>query len=172
MIFTFINSQVFALKDEAKPEDYYSDSKKGYWWYEDPLKEEKKEKKQEKRETEKSAIFIPSLKDFSYDKLINMHPDEFKPLMAAFLKKAVQTPSEDNVREYYIIQDIARRKSLAFANVASYTVQKYQELNVEKDNPIASPGRNALTRMINTEVKNTIERSVNDFALLYFYSPT
>ena len=64
-----------------------------------------------------------------------------------FQKKAVMSPTEANVREYYSIQDIARRKSLAFANVTAAVMQKHPELSLAKDYPTATPGRSALTRL-------------------------
>ena len=100
-----------------------------------------------------------------------MHPDRLKELLNKFLKQAVQSPTEQHVRDYYVLQDIARRKALAFANVAAYVWQKYPELNVEKDNPIAIPGRVAKARLELNEVRNTIMDAKDDFALIYFYSP-
>ncbi|MEW6418631.1 MAG: conjugal transfer protein TraF [Nitrospirota bacterium] len=142
--------------------------KRGWWWYEKgPEKEKKGERESEKPEKR----LLPSLKDYTYEQLWNMHPDDFQPLLMDFQKKAVMSPTEENVRDYYVIQDIARRKSLAFANVASYVVQKYLELYVGKDYPVATPGRNALVRQ-SEEAESFIRNGENDFALLYFYSPT
>jgi conjugal transfer pilus assembly protein TraF len=87
---------------EGKP--YYSDIKRGWWWYErapekekkvedSTLKEERESEKQEKR-------ILPSLKDYTYEQLWNMHPDDFQPLLMEFQKKAVMSPTEENVREY------------------------------------------------------------------------
>jgi conjugal transfer pilus assembly protein TraF len=160
--------------EEGKP--YYSDIKRGWWWYEKAPEKEKKaevptlrgERKSEKPEKR----ILPSLKDYTYGQLWNMHPDDFQPLLMDFQKKAVMSPTEENVRDYYVIQDIARRKSLAFANVASYVVQKYPGLYVGKDYPVATPGRNALVRQQLEEIEGVIRSGENDFALLYFYSPT
>lgn len=156
----------FTLR-EGKP--YYSDVKRGWWWYERAPEKEKKEEREPERAEKR---ILPSLKDYTYEQLWNMHPDDFQPLLMDFQKKAVMSPTEENVREYYVIQDIARRKSLAFANVASYVVQKYPELYVGKDYPVATPGRNALVRQQLEEIGNVIRSGENDFALIYFYSPT
>lgn len=147
--------------------DYYTNSKRGYWWYEDPIKEEKKQEKKEEK-----VRVLPSMKDYSYEQLWNMHPDDFQALLMEFQKKAVQSPTEDNVVEYKTIQDIARRKALAYANVDAYVTQKYPEFNVGKDYPVAIPGRNALTMQMEKEKENKIMNEKNDFALLYFYSPS
>lgn len=167
-------TQVFA--DNKKSEGYYSDRKTGYWWYQDPQKEEKKEKKEEKKEKQEKEKdkkrSLPSLKDFTYEQLWNMHPDDFQSLLMDFQKKAVMTLKPEDVYEYYVVQDLARRKSLAFANLASYTIQRHPELDVGKDYPIVFPGRNAYIRMMDDERKAVIASSRDDFGLLYFYSPT
>jgi conjugal transfer pilus assembly protein TraF len=76
------------------------------------------------------------------------------------------------VAEYYYVQDIARRKSLAFANVTAAIMQKYPELSVAKDYPIATPGRSALTRSEREEITKKIRGSGADYGLIYFYSPS
>lgn len=149
------------------PKQYYRDYKRGWYWYE---QEKAKPKKDEK--TEKPKHRIPSMKDYTIEVLWNMHPDDFQPLLLDFQKKAVMNPSEQNVKEYYDIQDIARRKSLAFSNATAYVMQKYPELNVANDYPTATPGRAALTRMQSGEIKGKLTRAKGDFGLIYFYSPS
>ena len=150
---------------------YYRDSKHGWWWYEKDPEKLEEEKKDEPPSTVKPKK-LPSLKDYSMKELWNMHPDEFEPLLKGFLKKAVQSPTEENVKEYYVVTDVARRKSLAFTNVAAFVWQKYPELSTAKDYPVAAPGRNAFVRQSLTEVETTIRNAQADFALLYFFSPT
>jgi hypothetical protein len=43
-----------------------------------------------------------------------MHPDDFEKFAESLKKKAVRNPSEENVKEYYEVQEIARKKALAF----------------------------------------------------------
>lgn len=142
-------------------------SKRGWWWYErEPKKkEEDKDKTQEDRK-------LPSLSEHTPEELWSMHPDDFQALLMAFQKKAVMFPTVENVKEYFTIQDIARRKALAFANVAAMVVQKYPELSLERDYPNALPGKAAKTREQSAEVGRKIDQSKENFALLYFYSPT
>jgi conjugal transfer pilus assembly protein TraF len=157
----------------ANEEDlsYYRDSKHGWWWYEKDPEKPKKEEKDEPAAFAKTKK-LPSLKDYSMEELWKMHPDDFEPLLRGFLKKAVQAPTEENVKEYYTVTDIARRKSLAFTNVAAFVWQKYPELSTAKDYPVAAPGRNAFVRQSLSEVETTINNAQTDFALLYFFSPT
>ena len=106
------------------------------------------------------------------DQLWDMHPDDFQALLTDFQKKAVWRPTPENVEEYYYVQDIARRKALAFTNVAEYVMQKDPELSLSKDYPTVVPGQNALVRSREGEVKERIMQAKGDYGLLYFYSPT
>ena len=153
----------------SQESDYYRDMKKGWWWYQDPPKEAGKEKKKEP-EQEKKTRRIPSMKDYSQEQLWKMHPDDFQELLMDFQKKAVMQLSEDSVNEYLIMQDIASKRSLAYANVAAYVQQKNPELGVPEYS-LATPGMVASTRMQNDEVERRIRAAKDDYALLYFYSP-
>jgi conjugal transfer pilus assembly protein TraF len=114
---------------------YYTDSGKGWWWYQkEPDKKDEKEPKKAKMKK------VPALSDYSYDEIWNMHPDDFEKFAEGLKRKAVQNPSEENVKDYYEVQEIARKKALAFTNVAQYVWQKYPELTTAKDYPIATPG--------------------------------
>jgi conjugal transfer pilus assembly protein TraF len=148
---------------------YYKDYKRGWYWYE---REKEKPKKEESKGDAALQHRMPTLADYTAEVLWNMHPDDFQPLLIDFQKKAVMSPTENNVAEYYYIQDIARRKSLAFANVTAMVMQKYPELSVAKDYPTATPGRGALTRLEQEEIAKKIRGSRADYGLIYFYSPT
>jgi conjugal transfer pilus assembly protein TraF len=156
--------------DNGKTQDYYKDIRHGWWWYEKEP-EKSRDNKDEKRD-DSGQRKLPSLKDYSKEQLWNMHPDDFKLLRDEFLKKAVQAPTEENVREFYIVNDIARRKALAFTNVTGYVMQKYPDLSVNKDYPVAVPGMNALTKQKTEEIERVIRSEQDDFGLLYFHSPT
>ena len=158
-----------ALSDQPteKGKPFYEDNKRGWYWY-----EKQKPKEPEPKEEPVVPHRLPSLKDYTPDTLWNMYPDDFQALLMDFQKKAVMAPTEPNVREYYYIQDIARRKSLAFANVTATVMQKYPELSVSKDYPVTTPGRNALTRQERDEIARKIKDVWGNYALLFFYSHT
>jgi len=154
---------------------YYSDQKRGFWWYDDPKPEEKKEEAKVPEvavQSPKKERRLPKLKDYPVEQLYKMHPDDFVALLNDFEKKAVMDPSEENLHDYYVVQDIARRKSLAFANTASYVWQKYPELTVNKDAPTTTPGRNAAMKLRTDDVDNKLIAERDDFGLIYFFSPT
>jgi conjugal transfer pilus assembly protein TraF len=101
-----------------------------------------------------------------------MYPDDFQELLNVLQKKAVQTPTEQNIMEYLTMQDIARRKALAYTNATMYVTQKYGELfNVNHVYPTAGPGITARVRMQQNEIFQTISRAGNDHALIFFVSP-
>ncbi|MDD2737273.1 MAG: conjugal transfer protein TraF, partial [Desulfuromonadaceae bacterium] len=63
---------------------YYTDSSKGWWWYQkEPDKQADKTEK--KKKPAKSA---PSLKEYTYEQIWEMHPDQFQEFAEALKKKA------------------------------------------------------------------------------------
>jgi len=84
------------------------------------------------------------------------------------MKKAVQRPTEKNIFEYLTIQDIARRKSLAYASVMSYVVQKHPELSTKTVYPVTTPGQAAVVSMRTREQDQTIRGGEDRFALIMF----
>ncbi len=143
---------------------YYTDSGKGWWWY-----QKEPEKKQGKANEPKKAKRVPALSDYSYDEIWNMHPDDFEKFAEGLKRKAVQNPSEENVKDYYEVQEIARKKALAFTNVAQYVWQKYPELTTAKDYPIATPGNLSRVNQIQEEKNRKLRDNREEFALVYFY---
>jgi len=145
---------------------YYQDVKHGgWWWY-----EQDQEKKKEDDKENKPKHFLPSMKDYTNDQLWTMHPKDFQPLLDAFLDKAVQYPTEENVAEYYRIQDIARSRANAFVNVATLVWQKHPELTLVDESPTNTPGRKAMLRLRAGEIHDTLfASSKKDYALIYFY---
>ena len=107
--------------------------------------------------------------DYTYDEIWNMHPDDFERFGESLKKKAVQNPSEENVKDYYEVQEIARKKALAFTNVAQYVWQKYPELTTARDYPIATPGNLSRVNQIKEEKTRKLRDNKEEFALVYFY---
>lgn len=149
---------------------YYRDAKKGWWWYQDPPWEEKKEERKEEPKQVEKGRRIPAMKNYTPEQLWRMHPDDFQSLLMDFQKKAVMRLDEESTMEYLTMQDIARKRSLAFANVAAYVQQKNPALTLPEYS-LATPGMIAATRMRSEEMENRIRQAESDFALLYFQSP-
>lgn len=156
---------------------YYDESGKGWWWYDrdKPAEEQtqtpepKKNPTPPKQETKKTFDRDVSLAQFSYDDVWNMHPDDFYELQEALKKKAVQYPTEANMRDYYEAQEIARKKAMAFTSSAQYVWQKYPELSgVAAAYPSTVPGDLARVGMIKDEKRKTLQSAQDRFALIYF----
>lgn len=156
------------IPDDKKDsrEWFFDDTRRGFYWY------EKEAEQIEKTAEEEKVRILPSLSDYSPEDLWNMHPDNFQALLTVIQKKAVMKPTEQNVYDYLSIQDTARRRALAYTNVVSYVTQKYPELSMNADYPITSPGRNALVKQRKGSMEDKIHESVDNFALMYFYSTT
>jgi len=142
---------------------FYQGRKQGWYWYQkEPVKAKKQKPELHPRRK------LPKLSDYTMEQLWNMYPDDFQALLKIFMKKAVQRPSEKNVLEYLTIQDIARRKSLAYASVTSYVEQKHPELSNKTVYPVTAPGRAALASMRAREQDETILSGQKRFALIMF----
>lgn len=154
--------------------DYYSDSKQGWWWYDrDKKQEETAEEKapDEAPKQQKKAKKYPSLKEYTYEQVWDMDPAEFQELFDGFRAKAVRRPTEANVKEYYQVSEIARKKALAFTNTSDYVWQKYPELSVKADYPITPPGMIAKSSMEKKERKQVLQQNRDNFALVVFTKP-
>jgi conjugal transfer pilus assembly protein TraF len=151
------------LPPEKKDEGYYRDRKRGWYWYEI---EKKKEEEKKKPEEELASV---SLKNYTIDEVWNMHPDRFSKLLDDLKKKAVMMPTEESVLEYYIIQDIARRKSLAFASTAGFVLQKNPELAGDELSN-SGPARDTRTAMNVAELMAVLESYRNDYGIVFFSS--
>jgi conjugal transfer pilus assembly protein TraF len=144
------------------------DIRRGWWWYEEDSPK-KSDQPQEQKITKPSRV-LPSLKDYTAEQLWNMHPDDYQPLIKEFLKKAVQTPTLENVREFYVLVDIARMKAHVFQNIAGAAWQKYPELSLNSEIPLSTYGRAVKSKMQRNEVIGKISSASQDFALIYFYA--
>lgn len=147
---------------------FYDQARQGWFWYENPpVAMEKQEDK-----PENTPHDMLSLNAFSTEDLWNMHPDDFQNLLNGLQKQAVQFPSEQNVLQYLTIQDIARRKALAYTHTASYVTQKYSNLfRMNQVYPTAGPGVTARVQMQQGEIAETLASGKADHALLFFINP-
>lgn len=149
---------------EAHQKSFYEDRKHGWYWYEkEPIQKKEHKKHYKKRR-------LPKLSDFTMKELWNMYPDDFQKLLNIFMKKAVQNPTEQNILDYLTMQDIARRKSLAYASVMSYVEQKHPEFSNKTVYPITAPGQAAVVKMRAQEQEQTLLSAKDEFALIMFSS--
>ncbi len=163
-------------QDEEIPQ-FYEKQKEGWFWYHNPaLKTEEEPRK------ERSMVQEPQqpenmyrgtdLEQVSLETLWKMYPDDFQQLLDHVQNLAVQAPTEENTLRYLVMQDVARRKALAYTNSAMYVTQKYGNLfNVNQVYPTSKPGVTARIQMQNQETLQTIVNARDNHALIYFTSP-
>ena len=155
----------------SKAFSYYERSKEGWYWYKDEVKKEPEKPKEAEQKVQK-AVLPRLLERYTYQELWNMHPQEFREVMQAYLEKAVQSPTEENVLDYVILADLARRKSLAFAGTFTYVVQKYPELSGNLATySYTVPGIKARTELVQSEIDSVIGGAGEKYGLLFFTSP-
>jgi len=146
---------------------FYQNTREGWFWYEDPP--QVIEEQQVKPGKSQPPRTIPNLDNYSIDELWNMYPDDFQSLLNSVQKNAVQYPTENNILQYLAIQDVARRKALAYTHATMYVTQKYSNLfSVNQVYPTAEPGITARVTMQQNEIDQTISRAMDDHALLFF----
>lgn len=152
------------LPDESASEIYHTEQDKGYYNY-----EVIPETPEEEEDPEKPAIQqVQPPPKYSYDELWNMHPDVFQAHVKEVTKWAVQTPTEENVVHYLMVQDVARRKSAAFASVVSMVGQKNPQFSVDGVYPSTTPGRMAVVENRIDEIDTVIKQARDEFALIMF----
>lgn len=169
---------IVALAAPCRGERFYKDSDlPGYWWGKDPAEEQKEapetaapSPREEQRPQEpKKAPRNPKLSDYTTQQLWDMHPDDFAALLEEFRKQAVQNPTDENVTAHLKVQDLARRKALAYQNAQQYALLKHPELSLERDYPISGPGKEAAKNMTNSDQESRISAARDNYGLVYFY---
>lgn len=168
-----------ALAEEVlSPEPvFYKTAKEGWFWYHDPppgvAEESDSHNSTITREAGPKAFEKknPSMDKYTIKEIWNLHPDEFQGLLNGVQKKAVQTPNEKNILEYLIMQDVARRKALAYANASKFVTQKYSDkFNINQVYPTTTPGISARVQEQQKEISGTILAARENHALLFFVS--
>jgi conjugal transfer pilus assembly protein TraF len=173
---TFLATKAPAYDVPAPKPAFYETAKEGWFWYHDSSPEIPKdanspEKSTITREAGPKAFETknPSMDRYTINDIWNLHPDEFQGLLNGVQKKAVQNPTEKNILEYLTMQDVARRKALAYANATKFVTQKYSEkFNINAAYPTTTPGISAKVQEQQKEISSTIMAAREDHALLFF----
>ena len=159
-------------------ESFYQASKEGWFWYQDPQPEPEPPEApdlpaqvdpDQPMQTNPAKPTSWNLDDYTMDDLWNMYPDDFQELLDHVQKVAVQKPTEENVLKYLSIQDVARRKALAYTHATMFVAQKYNDrFNTAQVYPTSAPGVDARVQMQQEEIAVTIARAKDNHALIYF----
>jgi conjugal transfer pilus assembly protein TraF len=152
-------------------ETFWEDRQRGYFWYEDPDLPAVED--QDVPVEEKPMIGSPDQNDrpdrYTYDELFDLHPDLFKVVIDARLKRAVQRPTEENVLRFLEATDVAKKKSRLMANVAGYVAMQNPRLTGESRYPYSQPGRSVYIGQRNREIQTTLTEFKDRYAIIAFY---
>lgn len=170
-----VSTSATASDPQHQEQTFYKEQKKGWFWYEEPPPEPEPVKPSlvPGKPSDANPYRNASIDDYSMDDLWNMYPDDFQELLNHVQNVAVQSPTEQHILQYLVLQDVARRKALAYANASMYVTQKHNELfNVSQVYPTSKPGVTARVQMQRQEISQTINKAKDNHALLFFTSPT
>ena len=148
--------------------NFYKEKKTGWWWYHDPKPEIKN--KEEEKFNLKPIKIVPSIVNIPDETLWNLHPDQFQELLLELQKKAVQSPTESTMADYTRMLDMARRKSVVFANASMLYVQQHPEYDVAAADPITTPGKVATIKQTAQDMEDKINWAAGNYGIIYFYS--
>ena len=174
-----VSMSVFA--QDGQDTGFYENQKEGWFWYQDPPHVPEEEEQEipppvqaiARQQQPENQYRTADLTQISLDDIWNLYPDDFQELLDHVQNLAVQSPSEENTLRYLVMQDVARRKALAYTNSAMYVNQKYSNLfNVGQVYPTSKPGVTAKVQMQQQEIAQTIAKASSSHALIYFTSPT
>lgn len=151
----------------AESHGYHDGVRRGWYWYE-------KQKAPAPEAPEGAAAApktYPSLRGVTNRRLWDMDPDEFRALQEGIQKKAVRDPSPENIAEMMRVNDIARRKSLAYMNAMQAFLQSNPQYDMRTVYPDAAPGRRALAGQRMDEVSGRLAAEKGAYGLIYFHAP-
>ena len=173
IVLTSIVSMGAALNNQTIEKPAYTKPQKtGFYWYDDQAVEPPKEIKNENIETPAQITPIePEIKTpLTYNQLWVMHPDNFAKELDSRQKLAIQFPNVENVYSYLEVQDVAKRKSVAFAGVMGYVSQLNPQFSGEDSYPLNVPGQNIYRSEKKSEEDDYLNNVKDEFALLVFNS--
>ena len=138
--------------------------KRGWFWYaECPKQEPLNDEKQEFPDPGP----LPSVQE-----LMAMHPKELEKIHEQRKEWAIYKETPEAVKDYYIVTDVIRRKSLAFTALSKYVMMTNPELNSKSQYPTVNPARKVATQVRDHEVDTLINSRRNDYALALFTTQT
>jgi conjugal transfer pilus assembly protein TraF len=149
--------------------------KKGFYWYEEDEPVEEPEPEPESEIIPVPVVVSPQPAQReqdgkTYDELWVTEADAFAALLDNRQKMAIQYPTEENVYLYLQAQDVAKRKSGAFAGVMGLVAQLHPEFSNENIYPTNVPGQKVYVKNRQKNDDEFLNTFKKDFALLVFTS--
>ncbi|ABL01388.1 conjugal transfer protein TraF [Pelobacter propionicus] len=151
---------------------YFEDSGKGWWWYDrEPPKQDEEKKEEKPADSPKKGRKYKSLKGITEEKMWNMDPQDLGELWDDMRARAFRKPTESNVRDFWRVNEVTRKKAYAFTSASDFTWQRNPELTTKGDYPISTPGRSAQVAMSEAEKRQTLANNQHNYALVMFSKP-
>jgi len=129
---------------------------------------EKESNNEEEKLDLKPVKPVPSIAHMPDETLWNLHPGSVSGTAVGIAKKAVQSPTEDTMADYTRMLDMARRKSVVFANASMLYVQQHPEYDVAAADPITTPGKVATIKQTAQDMENKINGAAGNYGIIYF----
>ena len=144
----------------AQDANFYEDRKGGFYWYQDEMA------------VEDGIYFqMPEPDNFSYEQLWNMNPQKLAEIVEQRKIIAIQTTSVEDAKKYLEVQDVAKRKSMAFAGVMGIASQMTPKLSRQYVTSMSNSTKQAYLDNKNQNLEKTISSAADSFALMVFESP-
>jgi conjugal transfer pilus assembly protein TraF len=150
---TFIVGAVFAGDSGG----FYSGRKGGFYWYMDDAPAEEEE-----------YFEMPEPDSFTYADLWRMHPNKMAEVLENRKLIAIQSPTEENALRYIEAQDVAKRKSMAFAGAMGAASQMNPRFSNFNTTTMIAPAKRAYYQSKDAEIEGVLESAAGDFALIVF----
>jgi len=158
LMLLFVPLQAFATERTC----HDGETMKGYWFY-----CEKPSPDDAAMETRQALPPPPP-----HAQMMAMHPDALEKLQQRYLKEAIWQPQPQKVLAYYTVQDVIRRKSLAFTAVSQVVMLENPTMNAYGQYHKTNPGRNKRTQIRQQETRQHLSQYRDHFGLVVFTEPS
>ena len=125
--------------------DYDEGSRSGWWWYQEPPAEES---------------------TLSHSPEEQLSTKALAKALEEALETAVASPDPHHVHRYLTLQDLARRRALAFANTTQLVLQHYPGLSTRGVYPVTTPGNLARITQVRQEQHTRLQQERERFGLV------
>ncbi len=149
----------FAPCQAQEADGFYEKGREGFYWYEKKLSIE-----------EEKAFEQPPTDPYTYSELWLIHPEKLQHILKNRMNLAIQAPTEENVYRYIQIQDVAKRKSMAFAGVMGMVSQTHPEFSGNNLTGMTLAGKQTYLRNKGKHRKELLSTGSQDYALIVFES--
>jgi len=151
--FTATTAPALSIQDST-------DEKRGWNWYEDPAPEPE--------ENNPDFAVEPTIPEPTV--LKKLRPEAIGKLMDDQLAYAIVSEDVNEVAEYYMLMDFARRRSRTFTALTGVAMLQNPDLNARSQYPVTNAGRKIRSRDRKADRDYRLRQESSEFALVMFSS--